>query len=299
MKPSVRRQAASRRRVTSLNKTAIEPMKSLRTSLRLLMEFTDEQPAFGGGVLAERTGLSKSHVSKALAAFVEAGLLKQDPETRAFSVGLRAFVLGARFANYDRLSREAMPILRDLTQRTGHSTRLSVMDGGQALYMLGVEGPLFLDSGWHAGTRVPLHSTTAGRVMLAFMDAGQAEKMLAAAELGRLTEHTITDRTAIRRIVARTRARGYDVQRGETTVGLGTLGVPIFGAGQAILGVLGVAFPTHVIGARDEVRFLDHLHRAARILSLRMGSAVYPFGGAITSVRRDERSRPRSSPSSK
>ena len=280
-----------------VTKRANEPMKSLRTSLRLLMEFTGEQPAFGGGVLAERTGLSRSHVSKALAAFVDAGLLKQDPETRAFSVGLRAFVLGARFANYDRLAREAMPVLRDLTQRTGHSTRLSVMDGGQALYLLGVEGPLFLDSGWHAGTRLPLHSTTAGRVLLAFMDAGQAEKMLAAAALGRLTENTITDRTAIRRIVARARARGYDVQRGETTVGLGTIGVPIFGAGQLILGVLGVAFPTHVIGARDEARFLDHLHRAARILSLRMGSAVYPFGGAGTAGRRDARLRAQSAPS--
>lgn len=264
----------------SPDKAATEPMKSLRTSLRLLMEFTEEQPEFGGGVLAERTGLSKSHVSKTLAAFVEAGLLKQDPKTRMFSVGLRAFVLGARFANYDRLSREAMPILRDLTQRTGHSTRLSVMDAGQALYMLGVEGPLFLDSGWHAGTRLPLHSTTAGRVLLAFMDAGQSEKMLAAADLERLTEHTITDRAAIRRIVARTRTRGYDVQRGETTAGLGTIGVPIFGAGQAILGVLSVAFPTHVISARDEARFIEQMHQAARILSLRMGSAVYPFGGS-------------------
>ena len=65
-------------------------MKSVRTALRLFLEFAREQRRFSVGELAESTGLSKSHVSKVLAAFVESGLLVQDRETRDFSVGARA-----------------------------------------------------------------------------------------------------------------------------------------------------------------------------------------------------------------
>jgi IclR family acetate operon transcriptional repressor len=273
---------ASRASANDVLPSRAEPMKSVRTALRLLMEFTNEQPHFGVAELAQRTGLSKSHVSKLLAAFVESGLLAQDPQTRTFSVGLPAFLLGVRFVNYDRLSSEAMPIMRELTERTGHSTRLSVLYGDEAIYMFGVEGPLFLDSGWRAGTRLPLHSTTAGRILLAFMDAKRAETLVSRLKLKRITPNTLTDRSVLRRTLIAIRAKGCDVQRGETTPGLGTLGVPVFGQEQRILGVLSIAFPVHLLPPKAEQQFVPQLHQAARTLSLRMGSVVYPFGGRRT-----------------
>jgi DNA-binding IclR family transcriptional regulator len=261
-------------------------MKSLRTALRLFMEFADQQPQFGVSELAERTGMSKSHVSRALSAFVDAGLLVQDPKTRTFSVGLRAFMIGARFVNYHPLSSAAMPIMRELAQRTGHSTRLSVMEGDEAIYILGVEGPHFVDTGWRAGTTLPLHSTTGGRVLLAFIDSKRAEALIARMRLDRLTENTVTSRATLKRLVGRIHERGFDVQRGETTRGLGTVGVPVFGPDQQVLGVLSIAFPVHMVPAEAEPEYVELLHDAAKVLSMRMGSAVYPFGGSRSTVRR-------------
>jgi DNA-binding IclR family transcriptional regulator len=260
-------------------------MKSVRGALRLLMEFTGEQPAFSIGELAERTGMGKSHVSKAIAAFVESGLLVQDPRTRAVSVGARAFVLGARFVNYDRLSREAMPVMRELTQRTGHSTRLSVLDQDRVLYLLGVEGQMFVDTGWRVGTWLPAHSTTAGRVLLAFLGEARAAELLSRKPLARLTEHTVTDRRVLERILARIRASGFDVQRNETTQGLGTIGAPVFDGRQVVIGVLSIAFPSHLVVKGAEGPLIEQLHAGARALSQRMGCPVYPFGGAQAQLR--------------
>jgi DNA-binding IclR family transcriptional regulator len=257
-----------------------EPMKSVRTALRLLMEFTREQPQFGVAELADKTGLSKSHVSKLLAAFAEAGLLDQDARTRTFSVALPAFLLGARFVNYDRLSSEAMPIMRELTGRTGHSTRLSVLHGDDAIYMFGIEGPLFVDTGWRAGTRLPLHSTTAGRILLAFLDTKRSDALIRNLRMTRYTPHTLTDRTVLKRLMGKIRAQGYDLQLGETTEGLGTLGVPVFGQVEGALAILSIAFPVHLFPMDGVQRFLPSLHQSARTLSMRMGGAVYPFGGS-------------------
>ena len=129
-----------------------EGMKSLRSALRVMMAFCEEQQDFGVGELAERCKLSKSQVSKVLSTFAEFGLLTQNNESRRYQVGSRLYALGSRYLNFNNLCRGAMPVMRDLVESTGHSARLSVLDGDRVLYLLGIEGPLFMDTGWRAGT---------------------------------------------------------------------------------------------------------------------------------------------------
>lgn len=256
----------------------LEGMKSLRSSLRLLLEFAGEQRDLGVAELSQRCGLSKSQVSKVLAVFAECRLLVQDPDTRRYAVGARLFALGSRFVTYDVLCREAMPVMRDLVSRTGHSVRLSVLEGDDVLYLLGFEGLYFVDTGWRAGTWLPVHSTSAGRVLLAFMRPERADRLLDRGPLRAVTDRTVTDPVEVRRLVGLARQRGYVTQRGETTPGLGTIAVPVFGAGTEAVGSLGFAFPSHTVNVRDEPRLAEVLHGAARVLSQRIGGTVYPFG---------------------
>jgi DNA-binding IclR family transcriptional regulator len=256
-----------------------EGMKSLRTALRLLMMFVGEQRDFGVGELSELTGLSKSQVSKILAVFGETGLLVQNPESRRYSVGVRMFALGSRFVTYDRLCREAMPVMRELVARAGHSARLSVQDGDDALYLLGFEGPFFVDSGWRAGTWLPVHASSAGRVMLAFSEPRRVDRVLAGPALRSVTDRTVIDAQALSVIIEAARRHGYSVQRGETSPGLGVISVPVFGEGMELVGTLGFAFPAHLVDPSQEAELADILHEGARILSQRIGGRVYPFGG--------------------
>lgn len=254
-------------------------MKSLSTALRILREFLDNQPDFGVGELAERLDLPKSQVSKILGTFREHGILRQDPATRRYAVGLQAFALGSRFVTFNQLSREALPLMRQLVETTGHSARLSIMDGDEVFYLVGIEGPMLLNSPWRAGARMPLHSTSAGRVMLAFHSPEEVDALLDRCGMPPYTPATVTDRDVLKRMLAETRERGYAVSAGETTPGLGTIAVPVTGEDQAIVGALGLAFAVHVLRDDDVPSLVAALHDAARILSHRMGSPVYPFGG--------------------
>jgi IclR family transcriptional regulator, KDG regulon repressor len=253
-------------------------MKSLRSALRVLLEFTSGRPSYTVTELAALTGLSKSHISKITSALADAGLIRQDPATQAYSVAVRSFVLGSQFFNEDELLAKAMPVLRALMEQTGHSTRLSVLDGGHATYLIGLNGPLFTDSPWKIGTYMPMHSTSAGRALLAFMDEAQAEALLKHLPLTPVTPRTVTDRQAFRRLIAQVRQQGFSVSRDENTLGLSAIGVPVFDAARHTVGVLSIAFPTHMVPPQDEPALLGPLQRAARTLSQRMGCPVYPFG---------------------
>lgn len=254
-----------------------EGMKSLRSALRVLMAFCEEQQDFGVGELAEQCKLSKSQVSKVLSTFAEFGLLTQSPESRRYQVGARLYALGSRYLNFDVLCRSAMPVMRDLVETTGHSARLSVLDGDRVLYLLGIEGPLFVDTGWRAGTWLPVHSTSAGRVLLATMDPERARR-LRPQQLPVITERTMTDLDEIDRLIEQARVQGYSMQRGETTPGLGVISAPVYGRGGQPLGTLGLAFPSHVVPPSEEPQLIRALHGACRVLSQRVGCTVYPYG---------------------
>jgi DNA-binding IclR family transcriptional regulator len=252
-------------------------MKSLGTALRVLAEFTGLQASWGVGELAERCKLPKSQVSKILSTFREQGFLIQDQATRRYSVGLRSFVLGSRFVTYHELAREALPIMRALVDKSGHSVRLCVADRGEVIYLLAIEGPLLLHTGWRAGTNLPWHATSAGRVLLAFLSQPEQEMILARTGLPAITPFTVTDRSKLSSLLRRIREQGYATVRGESTPGLGAISVPILGTGQRVVGALSLAFPEHVVSAEDEGRLFAMLHDSARMLSLRSGSPVYSF----------------------
>jgi len=255
-------------------------MKSLRTALKLLLEFSDEQPDQRVSDLANRTGLTKSHVSKLLSEFANAGLLVQNPVTRSYSVDQATYVLGTRFINNDRLAHESIPIMRMLMDTTGHSARLSVLDKMRALYLLCIEGPLFVDTGIRTGTWLPLHSTSAGRVLLAFHETERIDAMLGRSPLKKLTEKTVVDKKKLNQILANVRTNGYATQRGETTQDLAAISAPVFGEHQKVLAALTVAMPAHLLTGDIEVALVGQLHDAARGISLRMGCRVYPYGSA-------------------
>ena len=254
-----------------------EPMKSLRTGLRVLLEFEQNQRDFGVTELAQRCDLSKSQVSKILSALVNSGLVVQNPTTRTYSVGQRCYVLGSRFTTYDSLCQAVTPVMRELLKRTGHSVRLSVPDGDQSLYLIGLEGPMFMDTGWRSASSVPIGASSAGRVLMAFLDAERCSHLLDL-PVPPITKNTIRDRAMLEKLVAAARVSGYCIQRNETSLGLGVVSVPLFRDGQKIVGALGLAFPSHHVASDDEGALINALHDAARAISQRLGCGVYPFG---------------------
>lgn len=261
-----------------------EYMKSLRSGLRVLLEFESGPRDLGVTELANRCGLSKSQVAKILSALVDSGLVAQDPQTRTYHLGQRSHLLGSRFTTHDALCQAATPVMRELLNRSGHSVRLSIPHGDQSLYLIGLEGPYFIDTGWHCGSCVPMGASSAGRVMMAFMPPAERERLLAI-PVPALTTDTVRDRGKIGPLVELARETGYCMQRNETSIGLGVISVPLFRADQQIVGALGTAFPAHLLQPSEEGPLIAALHDAARSISQRLGCAVYPVPTLHQGVR--------------
>lgn len=265
-------------------------MKSLDGALGLLAHFIGSQPDFGVGELAERSGMPKSQVSKILATFRRHGILGQDPRTRRYHVEALAFALGSRFVNHSPLVGAASPAMRELVSRSGHSARLSIRVGDHVLYLIGIEGPHFIDTGWRCGQWMPMHAASAARALLAFFPEETIAAILDAEGMPPVTPHTVQDRGALLAMLEEVRRTGIARNRDETAVGLSTLSAPVLGAsalgpGGEAIAALTLAFPSHVVAPEAEAPLIGMLQEAARTVSYKMGCGVYRYGGLPAEAR--------------
>lgn len=260
-------------------KTSAQPtIKSLATALRLLSRFISAQGPLGVGELAQQIRLNKSQVSKILKTFRDYGFVDQDAATLKYSVGLNAFALGNNYVNAYPLARDALPLMRKLVDETGHSAVLSIMHGTDVIHLLAVEGRLFIDGRWRVGRYMPYHSTSAGRLLLAFGPPERVDLLLRTRGLPRITPNTITNERTFRAALQKARRTGISVTRSETYAASDSIGAPVLDATGQAIAVLGLICPEHLLTREEEERLVAPLQRSARELSLKMGANSYPFG---------------------
>ncbi|CAH2904873.1 MAG: hypothetical protein PPHEMADM_5750, partial [uncultured Paraburkholderia sp.] len=143
-------------------------MKTIATALRILELFADGLGQRSVSEIAEHCELPRSQVSRILSTFGRAGWLDQDPKSRRYSVGLPAYVVGSRFVQSHPLTKHAIPLLRDIVDKSGFNTTLSILDHLKPLYLLGIAGPVPVDLSSAFGSYFPFHATAAGKVLAAF-----------------------------------------------------------------------------------------------------------------------------------
>ena len=98
------------------------------------------------------------------------------------------------------------------------------------------------------GRTVPLHATSTGKALLAFLPSERVRRVLSTALAG-FTATTITDRAALGAELAATRARGYGVCAGELEASLYGVSAPVLDRAGRPLAVLSIWGPRDRIPA--------------------------------------------------
>jgi DNA-binding IclR family transcriptional regulator len=216
---------------------------SLRRALAVLTHVRDHAGA-GRGVslsqLAEALELSKSTVLRLAAPLVEAGLLARDRETGRYRLGHGALHLGQAYLSTLDLRAVAGEEARRLMRAAGETVHLVVYDAPHVVYVDKVENEANLRMASRIGSRAPAYCTAVGKAILAWLPDDAVEQVVSAG-LPPITAHTITDREALVRELARIRARGYAVDDRENEPEVRCIGAPVFDHTDTVAAALSVS----------------------------------------------------------
>ncbi len=216
--------------------------------------------------LSHAVNLPKATVHRLAALLEHEGLIDKDPLTRRYVVahGFQDLALSAIRAAPLHQSRQA--VLRRLSEQLGETVNLAVLSGGSVLFIERVEAAWPLRMDLKPGSRVPIHCTANGKLLLAFAPRRVRERLLGALALEPHTKRTITSASTLVQELRAIRRRGYAEDDEEFLAGVCCLAVPVRnGSGRVIAG-LAVSAPSARFPLERAREHLPDLRRTAEEL---------------------------------
>lgn len=199
----------------------------MERTLDILEALADRGEA-GIAQLSHQVGLHASTVHRLLSTLIARGYVRQNNETGRYLLGLKALDVARAVRDHLDLRMEALPILRELMQKSGETANLAVLDGCHLVYLEQVSSP-----GWmlrmfvQVGARAPLHSTASGKILLAHLPETELHAMLASYPLVPYASRTIVDRSVLISELEEVRRDGYATDYGEQEEGVSCVAAPV------------------------------------------------------------------------
>jgi DNA-binding IclR family transcriptional regulator len=138
----------------------------------------------------------------------------------------------------------ARPYLHELRELTKETVKLAVPSGRQALIIAAEESPFELHTRGDTGHRCPLHSTSLGKTMLAFMPATIARSLIHQHGLPAITAHTITSWDRMEGELAAIRKSGMAIDLEENEIGVRCASAPVRDVSGKMVAAISVSGPT-------------------------------------------------------
>ena len=245
-------------------------VESVLRALRLLECFRTGEPELSLAELVRRSGYSKSTAHRLLHTLQVGGWLERTP-TSTFRLTIRPFQTGSVLVESLDVTAVAPPLLTRLSIESGQTTYLVVAAGTDAVCLERVSvGARIRVLELEIGGSQALHLGGAPRALLAFDEDALLPGVLRAGLEAR-TPTSLTTEQELRADLAATRARGYAISDGDSTVGVAALGAPVFGHGERVVGAISLGgIAEDIVPPRPE--HVAALLRTASDLSARLGS---------------------------
>lgn len=204
--------------------TERDTMIGLAKGLQVIESFTPDHPRQSIAEVARATGLDRATARRCLLTLHLGGYA--DYDGKFFTLTPRVLRLGTACLATMPLPQIVQPLLDSLSEKVGQSSSVSILDGGEIVYVARAAQRRVMSIGLMPGSRLPAYCTSMGRVLLAALPEDQARDLLTA-PLPARTPRTLTDPALILAELACIRAQGYAVIDQEVELGLQSIAVPI------------------------------------------------------------------------
>ncbi|MGM0605781.1 MAG: IclR family transcriptional regulator [Halobacteriota archaeon] len=219
-------------------------IKSVAKTTETSLDVVDALQELSGATideLSEHLGLSPSTVHRHLATLRKRSYVVQRGDV--FHVGLQFLTVGG----YAQRRVVAYPIIKEkvdaLAAETGERAQFVVEEHGERVYLYTEVGKSAVQTGAHVGKRGPIHTSAAGKSILANLDRDRVEAIIDEHGLSQPGQHTVADRSELFEELDRIRDRGYAFNRQETTSGVHAVGAAVTDSAGDVVGALSISGP--------------------------------------------------------
>lgn len=219
-------------------------IEALQRGLDILGTFTAQKPTQSLSEIASALSLSASSALRPITTLVDLGFLEEHVDTNRYQPSAAALKAGYTALAVSRLRIAALPTLRRLHQETGETIHLAVILSDGVYHIERFERQDAHTLNISRGARFPIHCTSSGRVMVAYLPEQDRARLLDRHPREQMTPRTITDRGELEAELDRIRGDGYAVSMEEVFLGLAVTSAPIFDSAHRPVASINIRTPT-------------------------------------------------------
>lgn len=210
-------------------------------AIALLKAFDDVHPEWSLSELCDQLGLNKSTTHRILAALESESLVRRT-DGGSYRLGPELIGLGGCALRANEVRRAARTELEALARSTNETVTLEILSGRHVLILDEVSHRDLLGMTQDIGARLPLHATSSGKLLLAYLPQAERNNLIAP-PLAALTPHTITDVDELHRQLEQIVAQGYATASGELDLGFVAAAAPVYNAEHKVTATVSVGGP--------------------------------------------------------
>ncbi len=238
-----------------------------------ILDLVAKEPGMSFAAIRSRLGLPNSSCHHLISTLCQLGALQIQPN-RGYVLGLRLFELGTIAAGQRQLEELALPALKTLAQTVQLTCHLGVMEGAEAVYLSKIEGNSRIHINTWPGKRLSLHSSSLGKVLLAWLPAADLASKLETITWERKTSSTISNSKHFQDCLQKVRQQGWALDDGEDIPNIRCVAAPVLDMkGQVIAAISAVGTVLDLDESRIET-LAGQVCAAAYEISLNLGHRV-------------------------
>ncbi|MFC7203244.1 IclR family transcriptional regulator [Haloferax namakaokahaiae] len=222
--------------------------------------------------LETKLGLTNSTVHRHLTTLQGRGYVVKDGSS--YRLGFKLLTMGGKL----RRDVTAYPMIKakvdSLAEQTNERVQFIIREQDERVYLYTQTGESAVQTGAYTGRRGPIHSSAAGKAIIANLPKGERNRLLDALDLSKTGPNTIIDREELREELREIRERGYSINLEESTAGVHAVGAAVRGKNDEVVGALSISGPaTRLKGDRLERELPDAVLGATNELELHIEHA--------------------------
>lgn len=217
-------------------------MLSLARGLRVIENFEGHLDGQSILEISQSTGLSRASIRRVLLTLELLGYVERTRQV--YRLKTQVLRLGFSYLSSSSVVEAARPVLERISEQLHESSSMSMLDGGQIVYVARSAATRVLAAGLSVGSRLPAYCTSMGRVLLAALPDTELEAYLRQLKPTAYTPKTITRLPLLRKAILNVRKNGFAIVDQELEAGLRSIAVPVYTRSNRVIAAINVG--THV-----------------------------------------------------
>ena len=224
--------------------------------------------------ISKTLGMLPSKISRMLRTLEAEGFFERNLETGKYRLGIEFFELGMVYIFNFPLRKILRPHIEQMAKELNLTASWAILNNSRVIVVDRVQNLNIDLLTYRIGLNLPIHSTSLGKILLAYLPEEEQNRILKSINLTKFTNKNIIDENLIKENLNLIRERGYATDEGETHEDLNCIAAPIRNGNGEVIAAINLMDEKQRTSAEKLFGLTDYLKEKALFISRQLGYRI-------------------------